>query len=318
MPASKLDVAGTGQSRCKGCGKQIPKGEHRFLGFYGSWYHLACAAEQRPRGFDGALEKRAAKLLAANPPKAPAAAPRDAELEAALRANPDEATRRVFADALLARGDVWGEILALELAGKPADALFKKHAKKLMGGLPPKLFSWERGFIDEVVLEMRGVEYALQQLDDVCALPAAVLLRSLAVRIGATPELARRISERAPTLRKLLAWVSLGKVDCLGDLALPKLEELRIYLQFQPRKGQLEGLFANRKLPSLRRLEMWTGSSPGNELAPEILEAFIASPLIRQLTHLKMYQGALDQAGVTRLKRAGVDLPDLKMSVKVW
>jgi hypothetical protein len=247
------------------------------------------------------------------------------ELAAALAANPDETTRKVFADQILSRGDPWGEILALELAGKPDDAakLIKKHARKLMGAYPAELFKWKGGFIDDAYIDRRNLAQALVQIDEVCRLPAAMLLQSLRVPLPGCAELVERISTRTPRLRRLFLWLGAGIRDgmdaqhsALGDhwgqLSLPMLEELRLSLRRERRLHHIQSLLETRKLPSLRKLTILASESNGLEWKPDIVEAFASSPLIRQLTHLRL-MSVLDEQGVARMKLAGAQLPNLSM-----
>jgi uncharacterized protein (TIGR02996 family) len=258
----KIDVAPTGRSKCSLCGKQIRKGDQQYSGYQPGWqYHLACAAKDIPMGWDGNLARRAksllAKLPAAAPPPAPASLA-DPALVAGLRANPDdEAARKVFADALVARGDPWGEILALEQAGKRAAAakLLKKHAAQVTGGFGLRRFTWTDGFIDEVEIDRRDPSQASSMLDDVCALPAAVLLRGLRLWLPVTDWLAKQISERAPALRKLSACLNQGSIFLgsnpagLGKLELSRLEELEVFVEEEPRLAHSRRCSRRRRCP---------------------------------------------------------------------
>ncbi len=325
--AHRIETAPSGRARCRRCGKPIAKGERRF-GTDGEWWHLACAAETKNYFFEP-FRARAEKLLAkgAAPARPPGLthgpAPRNAELEARLAATPDDVTRGVFADYLLGHGDVWGELLALERTGQQAqfEKLFKKHQAALCGGLSPKLFTWKRGFIETATLDGSRRSVALQQIDDVCGLRAAVLLHTLSIPFAVTAELLARLSQRAPPGLTALSCV-LGdypqetRADCFRTLALPRLETLTVHLRWQPGYKQLAGLFDNRNLPALRTLEMRASSSPGLALLPDAVEALIASPLIRQLKKLHLHHGATDDAAIARFQRA--KLSHLELVLKVW
>jgi hypothetical protein len=47
-------------------------------------------------------------------------------------------------------------------------------------------------------------------------------------------------------------------------------------------------------------------ASPGLHWSPEIVDAFVASPLARRLGELKLHDGAIDAAGIARLKAAAL------------
>src|SRR5262245_19885338 len=63
MP-DRIEVASSGRARCRACRRAIDKGDERFAeavpnpvaeGESQHYYHLACAAERRPKAFAGLL-----------------------------------------------------------------------------------------------------------------------------------------------------------------------------------------------------------------------------------------------------------------------
>lgn len=70
----RIEPAPSARARCRGCDQKIPKGEFRFgeaaPNPYGEgethhWFHLACAADKRPRPFHAALQAGAALQVSA-------------------------------------------------------------------------------------------------------------------------------------------------------------------------------------------------------------------------------------------------------------
>lgn len=327
----RIEKATSGRARCRTCAKPIDAGAYRF-GDDGKWWHLVCAHDRNLYWYQP-FKARGAKLLASGKAAAQAPAvkggpaPRDAGLEARLAENPDAGMRAVFTDHLLAHGDPWGDVLALEHAGQTekAEKLFAKHRTKLLGGLNPKLFTWKHRFLDTATLDSkRPLAMAEQQLEDVCGLRTAVLLRALTVPFPATDALMRRLSEKAPPalaeLRCVLGFGAEGGSreawgDVFRNLALPRLAAMTIVIRRAPGKAQLNGLWQNPKLPRLRALEMRAGSSPGLALGHDAVDALIASPLIRQLDTLTLHYGAMDDEGIRRLRATTLAV---KMTLKVW
>jgi hypothetical protein len=161
-----------------------------------------------------------------------------------LREDPDDIERyRVVADQLQARGDMRGELIALDLARLPLaddsarwlaltreiDRLEKRHAKQLLGGLwtgtSTSRLVWKFGFIREATLwthavavppAPRGrrmprprVNKLLKQTDELLRLESAVLLEHLTLAATFNAQLflwdaTERVARGAPpTLHRL-------------------------------------------------------------------------------------------------------------------
>jgi hypothetical protein len=302
--AWRIEQAKTDRSSCRECGQRIAKGEHRFgnddLNAY--WYHLGCAEAGKPRAFKPFAAK-AATLLAKAPNK-PVAKPhtpqgRDADLEARLIASPDDETIAVFADALQREGDPWGELIALELAGKEKEAkkLLKATIGTLAGGFAPRMFEWRRGFIDLIRLESRSRSKQREMLDKALDLRTAVLVRALALPLKLDDDFVAFLNTRVPrTVTTLFTWL----VDPVGKLALPNLERLDLYGlgDERPDAAALAPLFGSGRLPKVKRLSICNRPLP-----VPVLAALLDSPLVKQLEWLELYQNALDDDGVSFVRQ---------------
>ncbi|MGC4119860.1 MAG: hypothetical protein QM765_35845 [Myxococcales bacterium] len=189
--AYRIEQAKTGRSACRECGRTIEQGSWRFGsddGTLSRWFHLPCAAQSNLRSFKP-FRDEAAKLLSAPANAATAAEPRLAvaarnpDLEKAVLEKPESAEAlSVLADWLQTRGDPWGELIALTLAGKEREArkVMKEHQALLTGGLPPKFFVWHRGLIVRASLEARKIPHIVAQLETLFSLRTAFALRILA------------------------------------------------------------------------------------------------------------------------------------------
>jgi uncharacterized protein (TIGR02996 family) len=320
----RIDKATSDRSTCDECHKGIAKGDHRFgrTGERAIWYHLACAPQGKPRAFKPFVA-RAQKLLATpatKPSKAtrsasarqaatdPAATikptasaragakatlgkglPRNPELEARLLASPDDLEiRAVFADWLQSQGSPWGELIAYVDAGKKQDArrVLRKYKDHLSGGL--RGVKWRKGFIDHFGAGTGRKEKVMRRVEELCALPTALLLRELLFPAAPDDEIAARLTRCAPKrLRFLFCWLSNG----VAQLEIPSLERLSLYavsdVPCDPRG--LKKLFDGTAFPNLRHLELL------NLLEHDLVRALIDSKLLRQLTRLEMNQNSFDE-----------------------
>ena len=297
--AWRIEQAKTGRSSCRQCGQQIAKDEHRFGNddLNATWYHLGCAEAGKPRAFKP-FAKEAAALMSKAAPKAKpkqANGGRNAELEARLVANPDDETRAVFADWLQGNGDPWGELIALELAGNESAAkkLFKQHVATLTGGFAPRMFEWDKGFIRRVQLEPRAkANVQRETLEKVLALPAAILLREIAIPTKIDAAFIDFLNKRlSPSVKQVFTWFT----NEVAGLALPHLERLDLFAlrDVELDAAALVPLFAAKQVPRVKRLSIY--NSP---LSPPVLNAFLDSKLLRQLEWLELAQNALDAGGV--------------------
>jgi uncharacterized protein (TIGR02996 family) len=311
--AWRIEQAKTDRSSCRQCGQRIAKGEHRFGNddLNALWYHLGCAEAGKPRAFKPFATKAAA--LMAKTPAAPkpaakkpkAAAGRDADLEARLIANPDDDTLAVFADALQSNGDPWGELIALELAGKEqaAKKILKANLDSLVGSFAPRMFEWRRGFIDRIGLEPRASRSVQQDtLDKTLGLRTAVLVRELGIPLKLDDDFVAFLNRRVPpTVKKIFTWL----VNPIGKLALPNLERLDLYglREETPDAAALAPLFSGKQLPKLKRLDI-----ANRPLPIPVLAALLDSPIVKQLEWLELSQNALDDEGVKFVKQRKTQL----------
>lgn len=185
----------------------------------------------------------------------------DALYQAVLDDPDDDARRAVYADALQQRGDVRGEIIALQLAGTPAantraKGLIAKHRRTLLGGIAKTVIAstavFEKGFLVACETDVRRAveaEVAFGRADwatvkrlkfrSHAALSPA--MRSLE-EVSGVPDAALAALEKItlPRLRVLALREAYGLGDngargSLGILArttsLPALREVRFELR---------------------------------------------------------------------------------------
>lgn len=314
--AWRIEQAKSDRSSCRFCNKRIAKGEHRFGNdeLTSDWYHLACAPEGKPRAFKpfaAEAAKLASPTVAKPAPKAEGSS-RNLELEAKLAADPaDRATRAVFADWLQSRGDPWGELIALELAGKKTEAkrLLKQHAEALTGGFGARGLTWKRGFIDDIVVD-GSLKSAKVSLPGLLGIRTAFLTRRLRVALSPDAELVRAIAQHAPKgLRDLFIWLS----PAVDELALPSIEKLTLMVQRDRPVGAdaLRTLFLGARLPKLRRLGFFQAP-----LSVDFLRALVESTLCRRLEWLAFYQNALSSEGERFLDSRRRELAHLKLQLE--
>ena len=207
---------------------------------------------------------------------------RNAELEAAIEASPDDpGPYLVYADWLQLRNDPRGELIVMQHGNELARAarLIEQHATLLCGDalhFNDRRLTWRWGFLETATLDYHELHKLLEH-------PSGRFLRELVLRGGvdtAGRELAVRALERheLPVLRKLVlgeagsAWrpllglgdvpalyravcnlESLTLVDVIFDgIELRRLRELIVSAQ---RANVLSTIYAAR-LPALERLKL--------------------------------------------------------------
>ena len=223
--------------------------------------------------------------------------PLPATLARAIAVDPsDEQARLVFADWLQSRGDPWGELLALEHAGRgvEARALFAAERQHFSGAFDDIDLQWQRGLPHVATLrdEPPG---CTARLDALLRLRAAPLLHELRVVGPSTRELVERINAQLPWLRHLFIWLGPEL-----ELALPHLDHLRLWID-DLAGDRLDSLLAAPSLPSLRRLQLIGGNDEQLVLPAPLLVRLLASPLVRQLEQLAITQGLLSAASAQTL-----------------
>ncbi len=203
------------------------------------------------------------------------------ELELALIARDDAETARVFADGLLARGDVRGEFAVLTQRGESglARAWLANHAERLFGPWTHAVhhelseLKWSHGFLRGVTVARRRSDTPLGPLiEGLAALPVARLVTSFALE-DAGPD----------------ALVALH-AEPLG----PRLVHLKVRARSA---GALEPL--GRDWPALTHLSVHSAE------VPAIVERLAPSPTLRHLQSLALLTGFPDRdLGATLLTHA--------------
>jgi uncharacterized protein (TIGR02996 family) len=201
-------------------------------------------------------------LVRAMPTRPLVAAPQVDELAALFAAvldDPDDDARRaVYADALQQRGDVRGELIALQLAGTPAanakaDRLIEKHRRTLLGGIAKTVLAttavFEKGFLAACQTDVRRRVEA----EVTFGRTEWATVKRLEFRAhGALSSAMRSLEEVYGVPESALA--------ALRTITLPKLRLLDIVdanslVRGQPR-GPLEALATTTGLPALRELRL--------------------------------------------------------------
>jgi uncharacterized protein (TIGR02996 family) len=221
-------------------------------------------------------EERAALAALARPT---AAARTEAELLDAVLADPgDDAPRLVLADALQARGDARGELIALQIArgrgGKVSareKALVKALRAELLGPLAPVVQDpvFERGFLAGCHARFSEADLAL------CAHPWWRTAESLATD---AVELLRR--RDLPVLRRIAPGRALDEV-LAGD-PLPGIAALE--LTSPQLRRHATALAGSRALPDLR--ELLVEEINRTPLMPEMVVPILRGPLGKGLEEL--------------------------------
>jgi uncharacterized protein (TIGR02996 family) len=230
------------------------------------------------------------------------------ELEArCLEAPDDPAPWSIYADWLQAHGDPRGEIAALQLAGRRAEArrVLGAHLAELTGSDAESfVFEYRHGFARRATIRLGPADFDDPERCDLAALTQTLLTSPMArfldaLRFGLAgfssdndwaPSLRAVIdSPRAPHLRELafdafsyedseLSWVSYG--DFTGLLErLPALEHVHI-------RSGAGGTLGGLQLPRLRTLIRESGG-----LAATEIEAIVRARW-PNLEHLEIWFGA--------------------------
>jgi len=267
-----------------------------------------------------------------------AVALRDAALDAAIAADPDDrGAYEVYADWLVERNDPRGEWIHVELAleDRPADAdlvarraeLLARHEATWCGALTssgywptrPIGVTWRRGFMNRAsITSQYESDEAARVYRELAQLPAVVALRELRVGVACSYggggdddfSLIEALGELPiASLRRLelaadhqISWTHVGDIS-FANAVLSELESLSIEA----------GRFTLGKvdLPRLRRLELVTGG-----LRPHV-PASIAAARWPALEELVVYFGTDNYGGEctiadVRPLLAGANLPRVR------
>ncbi|MBA3502432.1 MAG: TIGR02996 domain-containing protein [Myxococcota bacterium] len=202
------------------------------------------------------------ELLDATPAKPLATVVRVDELDALYQAvldDPDDDGRRaVYADALQLRGDIRGEIIALQLACTPAASskakgLIEKHRKTLLGGIAKTVIAttavFEKGFLVSCETDVRrAVEAEVAFGRAEWATVKRLKFRSH----GALSSVMRSLEEAYNVPESALA--SLRKCT-LPKLRLLELRQAHTFVDGESR-GALAAFATTTNLPALREVHL--------------------------------------------------------------
>jgi Leucine-rich repeat (LRR) protein len=355
-----VEASSSSRAVCRECGSTIAPGEPRFGRGEGPpderrtrWRHLACAAQSMPDALLHVLElggwrsvpdddrdelramidrarerlRKPAEPQAARSSSAMAAAAVLEPAHEAERLPPEQARAWVYADALQARGDLRGELLALELAAEYTDdplrarALQRDHRGCWKALFPLSLRSaslrasrelrlrWVGGFL------LGAHPRAQRQLHHLLASRAAAELERIRVEFCTREELERLVaSVRAhPRSLRVLELPNSRHGEPRELAGLDAVELLRLDGRFDP------ALLA--ELPALRGLSLQgepvldtsaLEQAPGLELlelagadAEQLQGLARALPRLRELSlhGLGLERGPSFLAGAERLER---------------
>ncbi|HVI02283.1 MAG TPA: hypothetical protein VM869_26400 [Enhygromyxa sp.] len=336
-----VEASSAARAICRECGSAIEAGEPRYGQDDDSsdarrlrWRHLACAAQALPEALLRALElggwnsvpddehdelrtliERALAARRAPLRSEPTPEPRAARSSSAMAAAavlepaheaatlpPAQARAWVFADALQARGDPRGELLALELAAEhtkdplQARALQREHhacwrafAPSLRASATLRL-RWRGGFL------LGGYPKEQRELHRLLASPAAASLARVRVDFCTHEELARLVAVAKAHARPLrvVDLPNARTMDLRSLIELEQLAWLRVGERFDPT--------VLAELPKLRGLSVVAHDPASNQLAVAELE-----PLAASLKALELH--AIEPA---RLDALGRRLPALE------
>jgi len=296
-------------------------------------------AEKEGKGYQLVGGDPAAKPTKVKTPATPPSGPaRDPALEKAIEANPDDPDPYlVYADWLQARGEVRGELIVLQHAGKTkeANALLRKYPDWFLGSFanhaPPTFeLEWERGYIKSAHVGWEPFEYDLEDGDeevddwgDACKarliefleLPSARFLRDLTVgpipgddRMDLSPAAHAIDKVGLPCLRSLHlgdigAWdISSTETEAPSSKAIKGLQSLWL-------TGGTVGL-GRLDLPELRTLKVESGSLGAHTLkaiagarlpALETLEIWFGDPRYGASGGVKEIASILAGKGLSKL-----------------
>ena len=222
------------------------------------------------------------------------ATPRNLALEARLVAQPDdEATIAVYADWLQSVGDPWGDLIALELAERDAEAraVLREHLNELIGDLEPRFFEWRRGFIHKLNLGLAHIETVAALLAKVFDLRTAMILRELHSPLRLRPNAIDVLNARGRSVRSIYTRFT----DDITKLEMPSLQQLSLQLATeQPSPATMAAL------PPVKWLRI------AGPLPLPALSALLDSPLIADLCWLELVD--IDRSGEALIARRRAEL----------
>jgi uncharacterized protein (TIGR02996 family) len=214
-------------------------------------------------------------------------------LTAIISAPDDDGPREVYADALLARGDVRGELIRLQLLetrnveqGNRERELLKLHEREWAEPLTRHGGSvvWRRGFPEVLIIAGDKVLDALEP----CF--AAAPIRSLAVTVRASA-----------TAAALMQRHELSRVE---ELSFSGSEQ---YADWTLSDAGAQALGSSPHLGKLKKLELGP-----NRIGAAGLTALARAPWLRQLTYLSIYRNTLPLASLLEPLRCG-QLEELRL-----
>ncbi|MEO8699789.1 MAG: WGR domain-containing protein [Kofleriaceae bacterium] len=265
-------------------------------------------AEKLKKGYTlvgGAAKKQAGKPAKPVKPVKPAGPARNAELEKAIRANPEDPDAYlVYADWMQANGEIRGELAVLQHAGKTkeAKAMLRKYADWFLGdfakkakALPSDLeLEWYCGFIKKATIGWPSFEHGMdyddetagEQLDEdeswyercqrlvgeFLKLPSAQFIQEL--ELGPMPGdeecslgcFARAIDEVKPVTLRKLTIANTGEWDISStSTAMPDSKSIKNLREL--RIGGGTPSIGKIDLPELRSFSVETGGLGKKALA---------------------------------------------------
>jgi hypothetical protein len=302
----RIEQASLGTSSCRECGKPIKKGEWRFGKTVNEprWFHLRCAERGAPVVFPP-FAKQAKAILG---DRAEVRRPLT-EVDRATVGAARKDSLPVLADWLQAKGDPWGEFIALRLARRHEAAVefFDEHLESLLGDLNPDDVQWMDGVIHTVSLSGNTAGFA-KHFEALFTQRTAARLVSLDVYSKLDAKHLRLLSQKAPAT---LTSLRLQKeASGLEVLALPSLETLTLELP----EPQFAGLL-KAKLPNLRTLRL-TSRRP---LSADFVAGLMECPWFSHLERLEFDElggvsGTLSNDGLRVLMAQSKRLAHLKFT----
>lgn len=280
--------------------------------------------------------------------------PRHSALEQAIATDPESPeVYSVYGDWLESQGDPRGKLIALGIAAKAEDSgklatafgrALREDADYFIGPLAGEQITWRFGFIHRAYIGSNLVEPLLRhpsarflvalgvshvqsqrEVIDLVARLAPASLRELALRPVYGLDLAE-LWPRMPLLRRLSL---VGERLVLGDLALPRLEQLDLEDREMP--DATARMLSRAPWPVLRDLRidlgqgLYTGSASIDEIfallarrdlpaltsltlhhtrhGGEVIRELVASPLAAQLEKLDLAFNLLTDAHALELAR---------------
>ncbi len=300
-------------------------------------------AEKVKKGYALVGGKAAGKGKPMAKPKASPAAMRNAELEKAILANPDDPDPYlVYADWLQANGDARGELVVLQHAGKTkeANALLKKHGELFIGPFAnkqPETFEleWFCGFIKSATIGWPMFTYDLEGEDgdeddwgEICKkalteflkLPSAQFLQDL--HLGCVPgeeemntsPFAAAINTVKPACLRVLTFDKTGDWDISStEASLPDSKAIKGVHTLIIRGGNVS--LGKLDLPELREFRVESGQLGAHNLKalatakwPKIekLEIWCGDPNYGATGGVKELAALFAGTGVPKLVHLGI------------